>query len=101
MSVHVKPPNRLIVLAAQLALTFGFLAAWQWGANTGHIDTFFFASPLQIGASIAKWWSHNYVINDVAVTMEETLLGNVTRIQSEMEKMSPNAKAIERYVSSL
>lgn len=75
MNVHAKPPNRLVVLGAQIALTAAFLAAWQWGASTGHIDTFFFASPLQIGASIAKWWSHNYVIKDVAVTMEETLLG--------------------------
>src|ERR1700735_1962691 len=75
MNVHAKPPNRLVVLGAQIALTVAFLAAWQWGAHTGHIDTFFFASPFQIGASIAKWWSHNYVLNDVAVTMEETLLG--------------------------
>jgi NitT/TauT family transport system permease protein len=65
------------VLAAQLALTLAFLGAWQWGASSGHIDTFFFASPFQIGASIAKWWSHNYVLKDIAVTMEETLLGLV------------------------
>jgi NitT/TauT family transport system permease protein len=77
MNVHAKPPHKGIVLGAQLALTLAFLGAWQWGANTGHIDTFFFASPAQIGASIAKWWSHNYVLGDIAVTMEETLLGLV------------------------
>ena len=77
MNAQEKPPNKLVVLIAQIAITATILGAWQWGANTGHIDTFFFASPMQIGASIAKWWAHNYVLSDIAVTMEETLLGLV------------------------
>lgn len=72
-----KAPARAAVVAIQLALLVGFLGLWQWGAQTGHIDTFFFSSPAQIGASIAKWWSKNYVLNDVRVTMTETLLGLV------------------------
>jgi NitT/TauT family transport system permease protein len=70
-----RPPNRVVVIVAQLAITATVLGAWQWGANTGHIDTFFFASPAQIGATIAKWWAKNYVLRDILVTMEETLLG--------------------------
>jgi NitT/TauT family transport system permease protein len=75
MNAPDAPPNKLLVLAAQLAITAAVLAAWQWGANSGHIDTFFFSSPLQIAASIAKWWSKHYVLHDITVTMEETLLG--------------------------
>ena len=70
-----EAPSKPVVAAIQLALIAGFLALWQWGAQTGHIDTFFFSSPAQIGAAIAKWWSRNYVLNDVRVTMTETLLG--------------------------
>jgi NitT/TauT family transport system permease protein len=75
MNVHERSPNRYVVLAAQLAITAAVLGAWQWGASSGHIDTFFFSSPAQIGASIAKWWAKNYVLRDITVTMEETLLG--------------------------
>jgi NitT/TauT family transport system permease protein len=68
-------PNKVVVIVAQVAITLAFLGAWQWGANSGRIDTFFFSSPAQIVAAIAKWWAHNYVLSDIAVTMEETLLG--------------------------
>ena len=76
MSAHDRP-NRYVVVAVQLALVAAFLAAWQWGADRKFIDTFFFASPAQIGATIAKWWQHDYIWSDIRVTMAETLLGLV------------------------
>ncbi len=45
--------------------------------RAGRIDAFLFASPSQIGATIADWWRHGYVAKDVAITMEETMLGLV------------------------
>ncbi|GAC1402725.1 MAG: ABC transporter permease [Candidatus Velthaea sp.] len=75
MNGQEKRPNRWLVAGIQISIVVLLLLAWQWGADTKHIDTFFFASPAQIGASIAKWWSKGYVVGDVAVTMEETLLG--------------------------
>lgn len=75
MSAREKQPDRWLVAGLQLILVVALLGLWEWGAQTKHIDTFFFASPSQIGTSIAKWWSKGYVIGDVVTTMEETLLG--------------------------
>jgi NitT/TauT family transport system permease protein len=81
MREQTRPVDRRLVLATQCALTIVFLAAWELGVrwhavnpNRG-IDPFFFSSPSQIAATIAIWWRDGYVINDVLVTMWETLLG--------------------------
>ena len=81
MRERVKPVNRWIVRAAQLGLIAAFVAAWELGVRwhaadaTKGIDPFFFSEPSQIAATIAGWWEHGYVVRDVLVTMEETVLG--------------------------
>ncbi len=75
MRERTRPVNRAVVAAIQGALVLLGLALWELGARTGRIDTFFFSEPSQIAATIGSWWQHGYIIGDVAVTMEETLLG--------------------------
>ncbi|MBV9440928.1 MAG: ABC transporter permease [Candidatus Eremiobacteraeota bacterium] len=77
MREHGAPANRLAVLGTQAALTLAFLGLWQAGAHAGIVDKFYFSSPAEIGATIAKWCRQGYVVNDVLVTMKETLLGLV------------------------
>lgn len=77
MNAREKQPNKLLVFAIQLVLLAAFLGAWQLAANTGHLDTFFYSSPAKIGEAIAKWWTSGRTVNDVTVTMEETLIGFV------------------------
>jgi NitT/TauT family transport system permease protein len=67
--------SRGVVVAIQLGIVVFALWAWEIGARAGRIDTFFFSSPSQIALTIASWWQHGYIVGDVAVTMEETLLG--------------------------
>jgi NitT/TauT family transport system permease protein len=83
MRERVKPVNRWIVRVAQLGLIAAFLAAWELGVRwhaadpTKGIDPFFFSAPSQIAATIGSWWVHGYVVRDVFVTMQETVLGLV------------------------
>jgi NitT/TauT family transport system permease protein len=75
MRERVARVNPWLVLATQLALTVAFLALWELGARAGKIDKFYFSSPAEIGGTIHTWWTQGYVLNDVYVTMKETLLG--------------------------
>jgi NitT/TauT family transport system permease protein len=83
MREQTRPVSAWLVFGTQLALTVGFLVAWELGVRWHAadpkygIDPFFFSSPSQIAATIVTWWQHGYVINDVLVTMWETILGLV------------------------
>ena len=68
-------PDRRIVALIQLVLVAAFLGSWEWGSRTGHIDPFFYSSPSKIGAYIAGWAQGGKLLRDVAITMEETMLG--------------------------
>jgi NitT/TauT family transport system permease protein len=81
MRERVKPVDRWTVRAVQLALIAAFVGAWELGVRwhaadaTKGIDPFFFSAPSQIAATIASWWQHGYIVGDVFITMEETVLG--------------------------
>jgi sulfonate transport system permease protein len=83
MRGRVSPADRWVVRAIQLALIAAFVAAWELGVRlhgahaTQGIDPFYFSSPAEIAATIGSWWQHGYIAGDVAVTMEETLIGLV------------------------
>jgi len=77
MSARDKRPSRWLVAGTQLVLLVTFLGAWELGVRAKLIDPFFFASPSQIGTTIAKWWHQGYILGDVAITMWETILGLV------------------------
>jgi NitT/TauT family transport system permease protein len=75
MRERTQPVDRRVVGAIQVALVAALLLAWELGVRIGWIDPFFFASPAQIAATIGSWWQHGYILGDVLVTMEETILG--------------------------
>jgi NitT/TauT family transport system permease protein len=81
MRERVKRVDRWTVRAVQLALIVAFVGAWELGVRwhaadaTKGIDPFFFSAPSQIAATIGGWWQHGYVVGDVFITMEETVLG--------------------------
>jgi NitT/TauT family transport system permease protein len=81
MRERVKPVDRWTVRAVQLALIAAFVGVWELGVRwhaadaTKGIDPFFFSAPSQIAATIASWWQHGYIVGDVFITMEETVLG--------------------------
>jgi NitT/TauT family transport system permease protein len=75
MRERTRPVNRWLVTATQVALAVAFLAGWELGVRAGKIDSFFFSSPSQIGATIANWWHQGYIVKDVLITMWETVLG--------------------------
>ncbi|HEY6236989.1 MAG TPA: ABC transporter permease [Candidatus Elarobacter sp.] len=75
MRERVARVNPWLVFATQIALTVAFLALWELGARAGKIDKFYFSSPAEIAGTIHTWWTQGYVLNDVYVTMKETLLG--------------------------
>ncbi|MDB5069809.1 MAG: transporter permease [Candidatus Eremiobacteraeota bacterium] len=75
MRERTRPVNRWLVTATQIALGIAFLAGWELGVRAGKIDSFFFSSPSQIGATIGNWWHQGYIVKDVVITMWETVLG--------------------------
>ncbi|MDB5026682.1 MAG: transporter permease [Candidatus Eremiobacteraeota bacterium] len=77
MRERTRPVNRWLIAAIQAALVAGALLVWELGVRAGKIDPFFFSSPAQIAATIGSWWQHGYILRDVAVTMQETILGLV------------------------
>ena len=78
-----RPVNGAVVAAAQIVAIVALLGAWEVAARwhaadpTKGIDPFFFSSPSQIGATLMTWFQRGYIGRDVAVTMEETMLGLV------------------------
>jgi NitT/TauT family transport system permease protein len=75
MRERTRPVDRRAVAATQAAVVVVLLLAWELGVRGGKIDPFFFSSPSQIATTIGSWWQHGYVVNDVVVTMEETVFG--------------------------
>jgi len=75
MRERTRRADRITVAAVQVTVVTIALLAWEGGTRTGRIDPFFFSSPSQIAATIVSWVQHGYLAGDVAVTMEETLLG--------------------------
>ncbi|EJZ04484.1 ABC transporter permease [Mycolicibacterium vaccae ATCC 25954] len=63
------------VLALQVLIVVGLLAAWELGAATGFIDTFLFSSPSRIAEVLARRAETGALWTDIGVTMTETVLG--------------------------
>ena len=71
--------RRQIVITARIAILVVILAGWELGTRFGLIDPFFFASPSGIADQIWVWLtegtSQGPLWEQVAVTLEETMLG--------------------------
>lgn len=59
---------------AQLAVGVAFLALWQWLADAGKIDKFFFSRPSDIAVRVAEWFRTGSVWGHLATTLEEAAL---------------------------
>lgn len=77
MHEQLRPVNRWVVAATQVALTILVLALWEWGGRAGLIDKVYFSKPSDIVLQIADWWQHGYIVGDVITTMSETIAGLV------------------------
>jgi NitT/TauT family transport system permease protein len=67
--------RRLVVLGGRIALPLVLLLAWEWAANRGSINTFFYSQPsaifdfLQTSVREAQTWKSLWI------TFEETIVG--------------------------
>lgn len=66
--------HRAMVLLLQVAIAVVVLGGWQLGAATGFLDPFFFSRPSEIAARIYEWISTGYILDDLALTLEEAVL---------------------------
>ncbi len=73
--------RRALILGLRVGLLVVFLAAWEIGARRKIIDPFFFAMPSTILRQLWTWivegTSQGPLIGEIAVTLEETVLGFV------------------------
>jgi len=77
MRERTRPADRWAVAGIQIALIAMLLIVWELGARFHVVDPFFFSAPSEIGLTIGSWWQHGYILRDVAVTMQETVMGLV------------------------
>jgi NitT/TauT family transport system permease protein len=75
MRERTQPVDRRAVTVIQIALVAVLLLVWELGVRVHLIDPFYFSAPSEIGKEIASWWQHGYIVRDIAITMEETVLG--------------------------
>lgn len=75
MHEQLRPVNRWVVAATQVAVTALVLALWEWGGRAGWIDKVYFSKPSDIVLQIGDWWRHGYIVGDVLTTMSETIAG--------------------------
>ncbi|HEY4441614.1 MAG TPA: ABC transporter permease [Candidatus Elarobacter sp.] len=70
-----RPVDRRAVAAIQAAIVALALVLWEAGARAHVVDPFFVSQPSQIVETLGSWWQNHYILRDVTVTLEETLLG--------------------------
>src|SRR5262245_21038288 len=58
----------------QVFLGATFLLAWEWGADSGVLDKFFFSRPSDVLARMWQWISSGSIWSHLAVTFTEALL---------------------------
>jgi NitT/TauT family transport system permease protein len=71
--------HRRVVLALRVVVLAVLLGGWELATETGLIDPFFFGQPSGIAAQLGRWLSNGTASGplweQVAVTLEETILG--------------------------
>lgn len=70
---------RTWVWTARLAVLFVVFGGWEWFARMGWVDPFFYGQPTKIVSQINTWvhdgTAQGPLLDQIRVTMEETLLG--------------------------
>lgn len=65
------------LVAVQVLLLAGFVAAWEIAARTGGLDPFFWSQPSAIAAMLVIFFREGSAWTDIATTFRETILGFV------------------------
>ena len=79
----VRTNNSGLVLAIQVGLFVGLIGAWEVGARTGVLDTFFFSQPSAFLSRVWTWigttegtiLGGRTIYSHIAVTLEEMVAG--------------------------
>lgn len=61
--------------ATQVLLLVGIVAAWEWGANAGHLNPFIFSTPTRIWELTVRLAGQGDLLVHLGATVYRTLLG--------------------------
>lgn len=67
--------QRYLLHSLQVIIVAALLLLWEWGAKTGRISPFLFASPGMIWDVLVQRWQSGELVTDIQVTFAETLSG--------------------------
>jgi NitT/TauT family transport system permease protein len=70
--------HRLVVILGRLAVLAVILAGAEIGVRSGVLSELFFSSPTEIFKALLTQWSNGSFLQDVGITVLETLLGLVS-----------------------
>jgi NitT/TauT family transport system permease protein len=70
--------HRLLVILGRLAVLAVILAGAEIGVRSGFLSELFFSSPTEIFKALITQWSNGSFLQDVGITVFETLLGLVS-----------------------
>ena len=65
------------IVATQIGLVVGLLAAWEIAAETGRLDAFFWSRPSAIAATLVIFFTEGDAFTDIGFTFRSTILGFV------------------------
>jgi NitT/TauT family transport system permease protein len=81
---RAKPVRRLpvqrlwpapVIVAVQIGILIGIIALWQWGADAGVVDAFFWSQPRAIFNTLMIFFSSGDAYVDITYTFRSTILG--------------------------
>lgn len=70
--------HRLLVILGRLAVLVVILAGAEIGVRSGFLSELFFSSPSEVFKALITQWSNGSFLQDVGITVLETLLGLVS-----------------------
>lgn len=68
-----KHPSRALVLALQIGFFLLTVGAWELGARSGWLDSFFFSKPSDITARMVDWIVTGYIWPHLVTTLIEAM----------------------------
>lgn len=77
-----KRRRRLLVHLIQLLLVLASLGLWELGSRTGFLSPFFFSRPSSIAIEVWHETATGSIFTDLAVTLEEAVLGLLIGVAS-------------------
>lgn len=63
------------IVAVQIGILVGIIAAWEIGADTGVVDKFFWSHPSAIYRTLTIFFASGDALTDIAFTFRSTILG--------------------------